>query len=665
MKLKISHLLLLVPCLLACVAPLSAQDGGEMSVRQFYLAETDLDANTAGTMMYDQNGEVCAIIKLETSLDGFTFDVGSLGVRDVKRVGGELWIYVPFGIRRITLSHPQLGVIRDYQFPVRIERARTYIMKLNAKLGNRVYDNEHKQELILQVTPPDAEVMINGMGVQLDSAGRFSQELSFGLYDITVQRQDYHTVTFQQQIDNLEMAHYKEIVLKQDYGWLSIPTYGGERLWVDDDEVSYSEGDVLKLKSGHYRIRRKKPLFKLHETSVEIQDSTVCVLDTPIYELYARTVSIAAEDGADIWIDTVKVGSGLWEGLVEYGQHTFYGKKRGYRPGETRVEVTEAGPATVSVPAPVPAFGTLSVAVDPSPAEVYVDDSYKGQAPDNFVLPIGEHEVQVRRSGMDTEYYHIDLAEGQTISLDVHLITTLTVTLKTYTDSTAVKVDGEPVGKTPVTIKIPAGVHRVEAESDQFKRFNKDVNFDNPGEMMLRMKPRYTHRGAFYLDLQTAMPGSFYAGVAMGFYAKKFNMEATALYGLSSTESVYWNSADASSEPSVFTYKPLVAGGRMGFQIPFSMGLSLTPRVGANIVYALGTPQGAAAFDASLASALSAVVDLRFTAKLVGPVYFKLQPEYDVMVWKSSLYETLAGVSPAVKSWADGFKVTLGFSFIF
>ena len=203
MRLKISCLLpLLVLCLGVC-APLSAQDGGEMSVRQFYLAETDLDANTAGTMMYDQNGEVCAIIKLETSLDGFTFDVGSLGVRDVKRVGGELWIYVPFGIRRITLSHPQLGVIRDYQFPVRIERARTYIMKLNAKLGNRVYDNEHRQTFILRVTPTDAEVMINGMAVQLDSAGRFSQEMAFGLYDVTVQRKDYHTVTFQQQIDNL------------------------------------------------------------------------------------------------------------------------------------------------------------------------------------------------------------------------------------------------------------------------------------------------------------------------------------------------------------------------------------------------------------------------------------------------------------------------------
>ncbi len=664
MRLKICCLLPLLALCLSHPAPLSAQDGGEMSVRQFYLAETDLDANTAGTMMYDQNGEVCAIIKLETSLDGFTFDVGSLGVRDVKRVGGELWIYVPFGIRRITLSHPQLGVIRDYPFPVRIERARTYIMKLNAKLGNRVYDNDHRQELILQVTPADAEVMINGMSVPLDSAGRFSQELAFGLYDVTVQRKDYHTVTFQQQIDNLEMAHYREVVMKQDYGWLSIPGFTGETVWVDDDRVQYSAGDVIKLKSGHYRIRRKKPLFKLHETAVEIQDSVVFVLDTPEYELYARTVDISAGDGAEIWVDTTKVGDGRWSGLVEYGQHTLYARKRGHRPTEQMVNVTETEPQALSLAAPVPAFGTLSVAVDPAPAEVYVDGSYKGQAPDNYVLPIGDHAVEVRRSGMDTEYFQIDLPEGETISLDVHLITTLTVNLTTYSDSTSVKIDGEYVGKTPVTVRIPAGRHRVEASSDQFKPFKREIDFDNPGTMMIPLKPRYTHRGAFYLDLQAAFP-SFYAGAAIGFYAKKFNMEVNALYGLTSSEAIYWNASDASSEPSVFTYKPLVAGARLGLEFPFTMGLSLTPRIGANLVMAMGTPQGSAAFDASRATALAAVVDLRFTARLAGPLYVKVQPEYDIKVWQGGLYGTLAETSKAVNSWANGFKCTVGFSFIF
>ena len=664
MRRKISRLLLLSLCLLSGLSPLSAQDG-EMSVRAFYLAETDLDANTAGTMMYDQNGEVCAIIKLETSLDGFTFDVGSLGVRDVKRVGGELWIYVPFGVRRITLSHPQLGVIRDYQFPVPIEKARTYIMQLNAKLGNRVYDNEHRQELILQVTPPDAEVLINGMGVKLDSTGRFSQELAFGVYDITVQRQDYHTVTIQQQIDSPDMAHYREVVMKQDYGWLSIPGYTGETVWIDNQKVGYAEGDVLKLKSGHYLLARKKPLYKRHETAIEIKDSVVFVADTPQYELYARTVDISAAEGAEIWVDTVKVGDGRWQGLVEYGRHTLYAKKRGHRSTEQVVEVTESAPEAVSLAAPVPAFGTLSVTTDPAPAEVYVDDSYKGQSPDNFVLPIGDHEVEVRRSGMDTEYYHIDLPEGETISLDVHLITTLTVNVTAYTEGTEVYIDGEYAGKTPFTVKIPAGKHRVVADSRQFKHFDRDVDFDNPGTMLLPMKPRYTHKGAFYVDLQAAFPGSFYIGGAVGFYAGKFNMEAVALSGLTATAPVYWNSTDASSEPSVFTYTPIVIGGRLGLEIPFSMNMSLTPRVGMNVIYAMGTAQGNASFDASKASALSAVVDLRFTARLAGPLYLKVQPEYSINNLQGDLYAALSEVSPAVKSWASGFKCSVGFSLIF
>ena len=82
--------------------------GQDMSVKSFYLAETDLTANTPGTMVHDQNGNVCALIKVETTLDGFSFDVGILGTIDTRKVGGEMWVYVPFGIRKISISHPQL-----------------------------------------------------------------------------------------------------------------------------------------------------------------------------------------------------------------------------------------------------------------------------------------------------------------------------------------------------------------------------------------------------------------------------------------------------------------------------------------------------------------------------------------------------------------------------
>ena len=36
----------------------------------------------------------------------------------VKRIDkvGEIWLYVPRGTRKITIKHPQLGVLRDYAF---------------------------------------------------------------------------------------------------------------------------------------------------------------------------------------------------------------------------------------------------------------------------------------------------------------------------------------------------------------------------------------------------------------------------------------------------------------------------------------------------------------------------------------------------------------------
>ena len=52
----------------------------KVSISSFQLVENDLTANTYETIVYDQNGEKCALIKVETTQRGFTFDVGMLGV---------------------------------------------------------------------------------------------------------------------------------------------------------------------------------------------------------------------------------------------------------------------------------------------------------------------------------------------------------------------------------------------------------------------------------------------------------------------------------------------------------------------------------------------------------------------------------------------------------
>ena len=59
---------------------MNAQD---ISVTEFYLAENDLTANGRNAVL-DQNGDKCALIRVQTTQKGFQFDVGGMAV-------GSLW----------------------------------------------------------------------------------------------------------------------------------------------------------------------------------------------------------------------------------------------------------------------------------------------------------------------------------------------------------------------------------------------------------------------------------------------------------------------------------------------------------------------------------------------------------------------------------------------
>ncbi|MGM9813062.1 MAG: PEGA domain-containing protein, partial [Muribaculaceae bacterium] len=123
MKSRITLLLSLLMCGMAAVAQ-------SLSVTSFKPLPNDLTANNAGTMVKDQNGEVAALIKVVTTQTGFAFEGGMAGIVKTQQRTGEIWVYVPHGIQKITILHQTLGVLRDYYFPCAIEEARTYEMVL-------------------------------------------------------------------------------------------------------------------------------------------------------------------------------------------------------------------------------------------------------------------------------------------------------------------------------------------------------------------------------------------------------------------------------------------------------------------------------------------------------------------------------------------------------
>ena len=86
---------------------------------------------SAVPVVKDQNGQTCAQIKIKTPYDGYQFDLGILGIVKMEKREAEILLYVPYGVRKITITHPKFGVIRDYMFPCKIEQGKSYVMSLN------------------------------------------------------------------------------------------------------------------------------------------------------------------------------------------------------------------------------------------------------------------------------------------------------------------------------------------------------------------------------------------------------------------------------------------------------------------------------------------------------------------------------------------------------
>jgi WD40 repeat protein len=100
-----------------------------ISVASFRCLENDINARTSKVI--DINGELCALIIINTTEQGFEFS--GCNVEKTEQKTGEIWVFVSPGVKFITIKHRELGTIRNYPFPQSIKSGITYEMKLKTE----------------------------------------------------------------------------------------------------------------------------------------------------------------------------------------------------------------------------------------------------------------------------------------------------------------------------------------------------------------------------------------------------------------------------------------------------------------------------------------------------------------------------------------------------
>ncbi|MCQ2071726.1 MAG: PEGA domain-containing protein [Bacteroidaceae bacterium] len=321
-----------------------------LSVESFRLLDNDLTANTAGTMKRDQNGDVAALIRVVTSEKGFVFDGGMMGIVSTTQDVGEILVYVPGGIQKITVKHDQLGVLRDYYFPVPIEKGRTYEIKLVSGTVHTIVEQAvTSQFVVFSVNPVNAVVYFDDESEAhaLDSDGMLSLRLPIGKHNYRVSAPSY-----MQEWGTFEVKDSKvvqTVSLQSAMASLTVSAQGNAEIWIND-KLQGTGNCTVSLESGIYLIEARKASHRTvsQEITLSKQEKRSIELAAP-EPIYGKAEITSTPLMCDVYIDGKLAGQtpDLFDKLL-VGNHSLVIKKSGYADYESQLSILEGHTAQLS-----------------------------------------------------------------------------------------------------------------------------------------------------------------------------------------------------------------------------------------------------------------------------------------------------------------------------
>jgi len=507
--------------------------GQNFSVTSFRYDETDMTANMAGTTVLDQNGNKCALIKVETTQTGFSFDPGVLGVMATQQKAGEIWVYVPQGVKRLTISHSKLGILRDYDLGLSLQSARTYILKLAAANVITIVEEQVKmQYLVFKLTPPNSFVTITGPDqkqtvLQTDGEGIARKYLNFGTYTYSVQAEDYHTLTGTVKIDNPDDKHVLTLSLFPAFGYLTIPNTGtlyGATVSLDSKLIGPTPINSYRVPSGSHAITISRPKYSPIFSDVTIEDGKTMIFDRQPVANFAP-LSIIGVEGSEIWINGNLAGQSPWTGDLEYGPYKIECRKQNHRTSFKSFEFTSGFATAITLDAPTPIYGSLNIDSTPADAVISIDGKSYGETPIVInKLLIGPHELRLSRTGYADFTKTVTIIEGKTETVTAALSSTVPVKLSTTSTKPTITLDDQTVASLSTVTSLAIGNHTISITDPDFHPFTKTFTVTKDGINTFAFEPE-----RIFSDMTITVKGVSFKMIAV--QGGTFKMGATSEQG--------------------------------------------------------------------------------------------------------------------------------------
>ncbi len=132
------------------------------------------------------------------------------------------------------------------------------------------------------------------------------------------------------------------------------------------------------------------------------------------------TLSVAAD--ADIYVNNELKGRRSWQGPLNAGTYQVECRQTNHRPTQQTITVQENKPLTLTLQAPTPITGRISVISRPSGATITIDGKDYGSTPRNINdLLIGSHQLTLKKSGYRDASQSVSIKEGDMTEVNATL----------------------------------------------------------------------------------------------------------------------------------------------------------------------------------------------------------------------------------------------------
>ena len=342
--------------LVVFVAGAAAQN---LIIKKFYHAERDFTANSGSTLVLDANEEPCALIKVRTNESGFWFDSGRL--LPIEKTEEQ------------TQKHPG-------EIYVWVQSGAKRLSLGHKQLGS-IYDYDLGTHL---------------SSGALEAGKTYILELASGKVKVDIE----------------EMPTQQYVVFQL--------TPADAVVELDGQLLKTVDGTAMKLMNfGTYQYTVKAPDYQMEVGRIEVKDpENKHIIRVQLKSNFTQ-VTLTAPDGAEIWVNGEKKGSGQWTGNLGAGAYKFEAKKAGHCDSQRTMTLDPAaGPQTIALAAPTPIYGKADISSEPALADIYIDGQKVGQTP--FLasnLLVGSHSIKITRNGYADYTSTLTVKERETVSL--------------------------------------------------------------------------------------------------------------------------------------------------------------------------------------------------------------------------------------------------------